>query len=98
MPKIPKTKGWGHVGCHIFYISDMRNKLVVACMFICSTVFGPIMWHLWIYSGSANANFYFAITLVYSTAEVRFPVPANYYIIHLMHEVIKVIIYLSPVG
>ncbi len=52
--------------------SDMRNKLVVGCMFLSCTVVAPILWHLWIYAGSANANFYFAITLTFSTAEVMF--------------------------
>ncbi|XP_041375582.1 phosphatidylinositol glycan anchor biosynthesis class U protein-like [Gigantopelta aegis] len=53
---------------HIFQY--MRNKFVVGCMYICCSVFAPILWHLWIYAGSANANFYFAITLTYSTSEV----------------------------
>lgn len=26
---------------------------------------GPAMWHMWIYLGSANANFYYAITLLF---------------------------------
>ncbi|XP_050399023.1 phosphatidylinositol glycan anchor biosynthesis class U protein [Patella vulgata] len=50
--------------------SYMRNSFVVACMYICCTVFAPVLWHLWIYAGSANANFYFAITLVFSTAQI----------------------------
>ena len=48
----------------------MRNTLVVGGMYICSVVLAPILYHLWIFAGSANANFYFAITLVYSTAQV----------------------------
>ncbi|XP_064641618.1 phosphatidylinositol glycan anchor biosynthesis class U protein-like [Lineus longissimus] len=48
----------------------VRNSLVVTCMFVCSTVLAPILWHLWIYAGSANANFYFAITLVYSAGQI----------------------------
>ncbi|CAJ0562807.1 unnamed protein product, partial [Mesorhabditis spiculigera] len=26
----------------------------------------PVMWHLWAVSGSGNANFYFAVTLIYN--------------------------------
>ncbi|KAL5021781.1 hypothetical protein ScPMuIL_000936 [Solemya velum] len=48
----------------------MRNAFVVCCMFLCCTVFAPILWHLWIYAGSANANFYFAIALTFSTAQI----------------------------
>ena len=49
---------------------DLRNTFVVTMMYIVCTAVAPILWHLWIYAGSANANFYFAITLVYSTAQV----------------------------
>jgi phosphatidylinositol glycan class U len=30
----------------------------------------PIFWHLWIYAGSGNANFFYAITLVYNLGQV----------------------------
>ncbi|OWF55148.1 Phosphatidylinositol glycan anchor biosynthesis class U protein [Mizuhopecten yessoensis] len=53
---------------HVF--SYMRNTFVVTCMFVCTTVFAPILHHLWLYAGSANANFYFAIALAFSTAEI----------------------------
>ena len=35
-----------------------------------SSIVGPILWHLWIHSGSANANFYFSMTLVYNLAQI----------------------------
>ncbi|BFZ12674.1 hypothetical protein BsWGS_15713 [Bradybaena similaris] len=50
--------------------SYLRNTLVVAGMFITCMVLAPILYHLWIFAGSANANFYFAITLTYSTAQI----------------------------
>ena len=53
------------------FFSDMRNSFVVTVMFGVCSVLAPILYHLWIYAGSANANFYFAITLVYSTAQVN---------------------------
>lgn len=31
-----------------------------------STLLGPAFYHLWIYAGSGNANFFYAITLVWS--------------------------------
>lgn len=37
-----------------------------------TTVAGPIMWYLWIYAGSANANFYFGMTLTYSLTQIFF--------------------------
>ncbi|KAJ8303164.1 hypothetical protein KUTeg_019560 [Tegillarca granosa] len=48
----------------------LRNTFVVGCMFISTTVFAPVLYYLWIYAGSANANFYFAIALAFSTAEI----------------------------
>lgn len=48
----------------------MRNTFVTVCMFLVCTVFAPIQYYLWIYAGSANANFYFAISLAFSTAQV----------------------------
>ena len=44
----------------------MRNYLVYVCMLVASTVLAPVMLYLWLVGGGGNANFYFAITLVYS--------------------------------
>lgn len=35
-----------------------------------TSVLSPILWHLWIYTGSANANFFFATTLAFATAQI----------------------------
>ena len=32
---------------------------------------GPAMWHMWIYLGSANANFYYAITLLFGAWQAQ---------------------------
>lgn len=53
---------------HVFIY--MRNTFIVMNMFLCCTILSPILWHLWIYAGSANANFYFAIALTFSTAQI----------------------------
>ncbi|XP_074658058.1 GPI-anchor transamidase component PIGU-like [Tubulanus polymorphus] len=55
---------WSHV------LQYTRNLFIAACMLVVCTVMAPVLWYLWIYSGSANANFYFAITLAYTTAQV----------------------------
>ena len=49
---------------------DLRFSLVVISMAVVSSIVGPILWHLWIHSGSANANFYFSMTLVYNLAQI----------------------------
>jgi len=35
-----------------------------------ATVLAPVNWYFWIHQGSGNANFYYAITLVYNIAHV----------------------------
>ncbi|ELT93166.1 hypothetical protein CAPTEDRAFT_175379 [Capitella teleta] len=55
---------WRHV------LPQTRNNFIVVCMLMVCSVLAPVLWHLWIYSGSANANFYFAIALVFSTAQI----------------------------
>ncbi|GLH06978.1 Uncharacterized protein GBIM_12552 [Gryllus bimaculatus] len=53
---------------HLF--NYMQQGFVVSCFFIITSVLGPIVWHLWIYSRSANANFYFGVTLAFATAQI----------------------------
>ncbi|XP_046843516.1 phosphatidylinositol glycan anchor biosynthesis class U protein-like [Xenia sp. Carnegie-2017] len=48
----------------------MKNIFFVGCMFLFSSILAPIFWHLWIYAGSANANFFYAVTLAYSSAQI----------------------------
>lgn len=48
----------------------MKNVFVVGCMLLFSSVLAPLFWYLWIYAGSANANFFYAATLAYSTAQI----------------------------
>jgi phosphatidylinositol glycan class U len=48
----------------------MQQKFLVGCFFVATTVLAPIQWLLWIYSGSANANFYFGVTIAFGTAQI----------------------------
>eukprot|EP00731_Ephydatia_muelleri_P026555 Em0018g655a len=54
---------WSHT------FSYLRYTLVVLTMFLVASVLGPVLWYLWIHAGSANANFFFAMTLVYCLAQ-----------------------------
>ncbi|XP_077384918.1 phosphatidylinositol glycan anchor biosynthesis class U protein isoform X2 [Festucalex cinctus] len=48
----------------------LRNVFLVSCaMLACSALF-PVLWHLWIYAGSANSNFYYATTLIFNLAQI----------------------------
>ena len=49
---------------------DMRYRFLAGLMFLVAVVVGPIFWHMWIYAGNANANFFFASTVVNSLAQV----------------------------
>ncbi|KRZ45241.1 Phosphatidylinositol glycan anchor biosynthesis class U protein [Trichinella pseudospiralis] len=52
---------------HLFH---MQYRYLILFMWCTCMVLSPVMWYLWIGQGSANANFFFAITLVYLVAQV----------------------------
>ncbi|KAJ5895189.1 hypothetical protein N7495_006880 [Penicillium taxi] len=49
---------------HLFPL--MRYTFFAISALLYSTLLGPAFYHLWIYAGSGNANFFYAITLVWS--------------------------------
>ena len=49
---------------------DFRYGFLVTNIYLYSSVLAPIFWHLWLYAGSGNANFFYAITLVYNLGSV----------------------------
>lgn len=65
----------------------MRNFLVYSCMLVFSTILAPVMLYLWLGSGGGNANFYFAITIVYSVGQMFLLADILY--AHLKREFIK---------
>jgi phosphatidylinositol glycan class U len=44
----------------------MRHSFLAVATLLYATLLGPAFYHLWIYAGSGNANFFYAITLVWS--------------------------------
>ncbi|KAK0425122.1 hypothetical protein QR680_009044 [Steinernema hermaphroditum] len=48
----------------------IRYTLVIGCAYISCLVLSPIMWKMWIITGSGNANFYFAATILYDVAQI----------------------------
>lgn len=44
----------------------MRYTFFAIAAILYSSLLGPAFYHLWIYAGSGNANFFYAITLVWS--------------------------------
>ncbi|MEQ2204508.1 hypothetical protein XENOCAPTIV_014220 [Xenoophorus captivus] len=49
----------------------LRNIFLVSCVLLACSALFPVLWHLWIYAGSANSNFYYAITLLFNVAQVQ---------------------------
>ena len=69
--------GYGDVGFYlsllpmVFHLFPyMKQLFIVVNMLIVTTVLGPILYQLWIYNGSANANYFFAMNLVFGTAQI----------------------------
>lgn len=52
---------------HLFPL--MRYTFVASSVVLYSTFLGPAFYHLWVYAGSGNANFFYAITLVWSLGQ-----------------------------
>ncbi|KAI8907687.1 GPI transamidase subunit PIG-U [Powellomyces hirtus] len=48
----------------------MRNTFLVFNALFFASILGPLFHYLWVYAGSGNANFYFAITLVFGLAQI----------------------------
>lgn len=43
-----------------------RYTFVAASVLLYASLLGPAFYHIWIFAGSGNANFFYAITLVWS--------------------------------
>ncbi|GAU94721.1 hypothetical protein RvY_06445 [Ramazzottius varieornatus] len=50
----------------------MKQTLIVSVMLLIAVVLFPVLWKLWIIAGSANSNFFYAITLVFIASQVFF--------------------------
>ena len=48
------------------HVTVMRYTFVASAVVLYASFLGPAFYHLWIYAGSGNANFFYAITLVWS--------------------------------
>ena len=51
-----------------------------------AVLLGPAFLHLWMYAGSGNANFFYAITLVYSLAQIILVADALYAMVRVDWE------------
>jgi phosphatidylinositol glycan class U len=64
----------------------MRYAFLSFAMLSYASLLGPAFLHLWIYAGSGNANFFYAITLVYSLAQIILVADALYAMVRVDWE------------
>ncbi|KAG5274370.1 hypothetical protein AALO_G00135370 [Alosa alosa] len=62
----------------------LRNIFLVCCVLLACSALFPVLWHLWIYAGSANSNFYYAITLLFNLAQIL--LVSDYFYAYLRRE------------
>ncbi|XP_076754199.1 phosphatidylinositol glycan anchor biosynthesis class U [Xylocopa sonorina] len=53
---------------HLFQYT--QQGFIVGCFMLFCTIFAPTVWYQWMYSRSANANFYFGVTLAFAIAQI----------------------------
>ncbi|KAM9980345.1 hypothetical protein ACTFIZ_006593 [Dictyostelium cf. discoideum] len=51
-------------------LKGVKYSFIVIVVAIFVTVLAPILWQMWIYQGTGNANFYYTINLVFTIAQV----------------------------
>ncbi|XP_063070861.1 phosphatidylinositol glycan anchor biosynthesis class U protein [Engraulis encrasicolus] len=69
---------WNHL------YTFLRNIFLVCCVLLACSALFPVLWHLWIYAGSANSNFYYAITLLFNVAQIL--LVSDYFYAYLRRE------------
>ncbi|KAK6538734.1 hypothetical protein TWF694_010307 [Orbilia ellipsospora] len=69
---------------HIFPL--MRYTFFLAAAILYATFLGPAFYYLWVYAGSGNANFFYAITLVWSIVNALIVADALYAVLRDEHE------------
>lgn len=56
--------------CFIYLFPFCQQGFLVSVILLVTTALAPILWYLWIYCNSANANFYFGVTLAFAIAQI----------------------------
>ncbi|EGG21312.1 GPI transamidase subunit PIG-U family protein [Cavenderia fasciculata] len=51
-------------------LKGVKYIFIIVVVGIYVTVLAPILWQMWIYQGTGNANFYYTINLVFTLAQV----------------------------
>jgi GPI-anchor transamidase subunit U len=51
-------------------LAKLRHAFVLLAVVAFLFLLAPLFWHMWIYTGTGNANFYYAMSLVLTAAQV----------------------------
>ena len=71
---------------HRKVLAHMRYMFMTLSTLLFTTFLAPTFFHLWIYAGSGNANFFYAITLVYVLAHTILVTDSLYAMLRLQWE------------
>ncbi|KAF9429490.1 hypothetical protein BGZ76_001227 [Entomortierella beljakovae] len=78
----------GLLPLHSEIFKYMRYTFLIINLFLYSSLLAPMFWYLWIYVGSGNANFFYAIGLVYGIGEIALMVDTTFAISRRDFEVL----------
>nr|XP_023838490.1 phosphatidylinositol glycan anchor biosynthesis class U protein-like [Salvelinus alpinus] len=62
----------------------LRNIFLVSVVLLACSALFPVLWHLWIYAGSANSNFYSSIMLLFNVVQIM--LVSDYFYAYLWRE------------
>eukprot|EP00039_Didymoeca_costata_P006485 m.90610 g.90610 ORF g.90610 m.90610 type:complete len:422 (-) comp13275_c0_seq2:103-1368(-) len=51
-------------------ITYFQYGFLICCVFAATAVLFPIFWYTWMFNAGGNSNFFYAITLVYASAQI----------------------------
>lgn len=49
---------------------ELHYGFVIGCGFVYITVLAPIIWRMWIFTGTGNANFYYGLNLALAVLQI----------------------------
>jgi len=50
--------------------TELHYGFVIGCGFVYITVLAPIIWRMWIFTGTGNANFYYGLNLALAILQI----------------------------
>jgi phosphatidylinositol glycan class U len=51
-------------------LRELHYGFVIGCGFVYITILAPIIWRMWIFTGTGNANFYYGLNLALAVLQI----------------------------